>query len=284
MATRPKSEGKSSPTDTRGKIIDALMELAAETRFEDISIRDICTAAAVSLADFRDAFPSKGAVLAGFSRRIDRAVLAHDTGELADENPRERLFDVLMRRLEAMTPYREGVREAIAWLRREPVDLAATASEVLRARDHHGLRSTTAFRPAAAYLGHVRARIKILTRESTHPRDDVATLLEKAEGLQDAVDDLWSGLRQAGDDLRHSEATLAGDIGHARQLLTTDLARLQDAQAADRDAARSRNEELARRIDAMVRRIETTLDGLSDHQELLAGLRALVRMVRADQA
>jgi hypothetical protein len=143
---------------------------------------------------------------------------------------------------------------------------------------------TTAFRPAAAYLGHVRARIKILTRESTHPRDDVATLLEKAEGLQDAVDDLWSGLRQAGDDLRHSEATLAGDIGHARQLLTTDLARLQDAQAADRDAARSRNEELARRIDAMVRRIETTLDGLSDHQELLAGLRALVRMVRADQA
>ena len=120
MATRPKSEAKSKPTDTRGKIIDALMELAAETRFEDISIRDICKAADVSLADFRDAFPSKGAVLAGFSRRIDRAVLAQDTGELADESPRERLFDVLMRRLEAMAPYREGVRETIAWLRRTP--------------------------------------------------------------------------------------------------------------------------------------------------------------------
>jgi signal transduction histidine kinase len=33
-------------------------------------------------------------------------------------------------------------------LRREPVDLAVTAAEVLRARDHHGLRSTTAFEPA----------------------------------------------------------------------------------------------------------------------------------------
>ena len=129
MATRSKSEGKSAPTDTRGKIVDALMELAAETRFEDISIRDICKAAGVSLADFRDAFPSKGAVLAGFSRRIDRAVLAQDTGELADESPRERLFDVLMRRLEAMTPYREGVREAIAWLRREPV-AALTMNQV----------------------------------------------------------------------------------------------------------------------------------------------------------
>ena len=120
MATRPKHEAKSPPRDTRGKIVDALMELAAERRFDDISVRDICHAAGVSLADFRNSFPSKGAVLAGFSRRIDRAVLEQDTGELADESPRERLFDVLMRRLEAMAPYREGLREVTAWLRREP--------------------------------------------------------------------------------------------------------------------------------------------------------------------
>jgi hypothetical protein len=59
---------------------------------------------------------------------------------------------------------------------------------------------------------------------------------------------------------------------------------VQDAQAADRSAARSGDEDLGHRIDAMVRRIEATLDGLSDHQELLTGLRALVRMVRSDQA
>jgi AcrR family transcriptional regulator len=118
MATKAKSEAK--PADPRGRIVDALMELASERRFEDISIRDICKAADVSLADFRDAFPSKGAILAGFSRRIDRAVLSQDSAELSDESPRERLFDILMRRLEAMTPYREGVREAAAWLRREP--------------------------------------------------------------------------------------------------------------------------------------------------------------------
>jgi AcrR family transcriptional regulator len=117
MATRAKSEAK--PADARGKIVDALMELASERRFEEISIRDICAAAGVSLADFRDSFPSKGAVLAGFSRRIDRAVLAGDRSEIADESPRERLFDILMRRLEAMTPYREGLREATAWIRRD---------------------------------------------------------------------------------------------------------------------------------------------------------------------
>jgi len=114
---------------------------------------------------------------------------------------------------------------------------------------------TTAFRPAAAYFWHVRARLKVLTRESTHPRDDVVSLLARTEEIKGAVDDLSS-----------------------------DLSRLQDAQAADRSAARSRDEELARRIDSIVRQIEATLDGLSDHQELLAGLRALVRMVRSDQA
>src|SRR5208337_3286050 len=37
-----------------------------------------------------------------------------------DESPRERLFDILMRRLEAMALYREGLREATAWLTRDP--------------------------------------------------------------------------------------------------------------------------------------------------------------------
>jgi AcrR family transcriptional regulator len=76
MATRAKSD--TEPADPRGKIVDALMELASEQRFEDISIRDICKTAGVTLADFRDAFPSKGAVLASFSRRIDRVVLTQD--------------------------------------------------------------------------------------------------------------------------------------------------------------------------------------------------------------
>jgi AcrR family transcriptional regulator len=132
MATRPKHEAKSTPpSDTRGKIVDALMKLAAERRFEDISISDIAKAAGVTLADFRDAFPSKGAVLAGFSRRIDRAVLEQDTGELADESPRERLFDILMRRLDAMAPYRDGVREAVAWMSRTPVAALAMNQVVM---------------------------------------------------------------------------------------------------------------------------------------------------------
>ena len=117
--------------DPRARIVDALMALAAEQPFEDISISAICERAGVSLADFRDSFPSKGAVLAGFSKRIDRIVLAGETGDLAREAPKERLFDVLMRRLDAMAPYREGLREITQWLRREPLAALAVNQVVL---------------------------------------------------------------------------------------------------------------------------------------------------------
>jgi predicted nucleic acid-binding Zn-ribbon protein len=117
-----------------------------------------------------------------------------------------------------------------------------------------------------------------------HPRDDVPTLLERAEVIEQSVNELRIHLKSANEDLRRTESALADGVDHARELLTGDLNRLQDTQAADRAATRSRNEELERRIDQMVRRIEATLDGISDHQELLAGQRALVRMVRCDPA
>jgi hypothetical protein len=143
---------------------------------------------------------------------------------------------------------------------------------------------STAFRPAAAYFGHLRERIKVLTRESTYPRDDVATLLRRVDMMEQSADELRRQLRNASEDLRRTESALTDGIGHARQVLADDLNRLRDMQAADRAAARSRDEDLERQIGQMVRRIEATLDGISDHQELLAGLRALVRMVRSDPA
>ena len=109
----------SRPTDPRRRVVEALMRLAAIRPFEDIRIADIATEAGVSLADFRDLYPSKGAVLGGFSRMIDREVLEGQTDDMAGEPGKERLFDVLMRRLDAMSPYREGLKGVSEWLRRD---------------------------------------------------------------------------------------------------------------------------------------------------------------------
>ena len=133
----------------------------------------------------------------------------------------------------------------------------------------------TMFRPASAYLFHVRERIKVFTRESMQPRDDVITLRER-------MDEVSALARQSADELYRTQAELADTIEHTRSLLSADLSRLRETQEADRAQARARHDDLERQIDQMVRRIEATLDGISDHQELLAGLRALVRMVRSE--
>jgi AcrR family transcriptional regulator len=122
---------KSAPTDKRAAIVEALMELAAERRWEDISISDVAARAGVTLSQFRDAFPSKGAVLGAYSRMIDKQVLDGTTGDLMAEPAKERLFDVLMRRLDAMAPHREALRAIVEWAKRDPVSAAALNSVAL---------------------------------------------------------------------------------------------------------------------------------------------------------
>ena len=89
---------------------------------------------------------------------------------------------------------------------------------------------STAIRPAAAYLAHVRERIGALARESTHPRDDVASLKRRVDLVAGSVRELRGEVRGVADELHRAESSLADDITHARELLTADLSRAQDAQ------------------------------------------------------
>jgi AcrR family transcriptional regulator len=116
---------KTAAPPVRERIIDALMELAAEGRWDEIEIGDIAARAGCSLADFRDAFPSRGAVLGGLARRIDRAVLEGSFADLRDEPARDRVFDVMMRRIDALTPYKAALRQIVPALKRDPLAAAA---------------------------------------------------------------------------------------------------------------------------------------------------------------
>src|SRR5688572_3920316 len=123
------SQEDAMPTEAspnkRQAIIDALMDLASRRSWNGIEIKDVAQAANVTLAEFRDLFPSKGAVLGALSRQIDKQVLEGTTDDLAGEPARERIFDVLMRRFDALAPYRAALRRISADLRYDPVSLAA---------------------------------------------------------------------------------------------------------------------------------------------------------------
>lgn len=122
----PEPEAAAAPAlNPREAIVQALMRLAADRPWNDIEVTDIAQEAGVTLVEFRRLFPSKGAVLGGFSRMIDEEVLVGTTDDLAEEPVRERLFDVMMRRLDALGPYKPALRRIAYALRSDPLALAA---------------------------------------------------------------------------------------------------------------------------------------------------------------
>jgi AcrR family transcriptional regulator len=104
----------------RAKAIDALMALLAEQSFEQIGLAEVAGRADLKLSQLRAEFGSVLAIFAAHVKDIDRAVLAGGDADMTEEPPRERLFDVLMRRLEALAPYKEAVRSVMRSARRNP--------------------------------------------------------------------------------------------------------------------------------------------------------------------
>lgn len=114
------TDGTLPPPSPRERIIAAFMGLLAEKSIERIDLAEIAKRAEVPLADLRGEFNSTLAILAAHMKEIDRAVLRGGDGDMAQEPARERLFDVLMRRLEAHGPYREAVRSLLRSAARNP--------------------------------------------------------------------------------------------------------------------------------------------------------------------
>jgi AcrR family transcriptional regulator len=123
-ASKPGFEA-APPGDPKDAIIAALLELAGERHWEDIPLADVAARANVSLSTFRDLFPSKGAVLAAFLRKIDKIVLEGTKSAPADEPAKERLIEVLRRRLDALAPYKLGLEGISEWTARDPFAAAA---------------------------------------------------------------------------------------------------------------------------------------------------------------
>jgi AcrR family transcriptional regulator len=119
---RPRRSNATSdpPRTDREKIVAAFLALLGEQPIENIGHADIAARAGVSLSVLRDEFGTKLRIFAAFIKAIDRKVLEGGDADMAEEPARERLFDVLMRRLEALSPYRPAIRSVMRSARRNP--------------------------------------------------------------------------------------------------------------------------------------------------------------------
>jgi AcrR family transcriptional regulator len=104
----------------RSKAVKAALDLATERRWGDISLADIARAANLSLADLRREFTCKSDILRAFQAELDAEVLTRAKPAGEAQTPRDRLFDVVMTRFEAMQPYKPALKRIASYLCRRP--------------------------------------------------------------------------------------------------------------------------------------------------------------------
>lgn len=117
--------------DIPDHVVDTALALAAEKGWRRLSLADIAIAAKLPIGAVLGAYRSKAAILAAFARRIDRQVADGTSLEDLERPARERLFDVLMRRFDALAPHRQGLRAIVRDLQREPLAAACAGATLL---------------------------------------------------------------------------------------------------------------------------------------------------------
>jgi len=108
-------------------------------------------------------------------------------------------------------------------------------------------------RPASAAMQQLRRRLDTIAADTRYPRDDVLKLRAQVEAHEIAVEQ------------------------HKAQL--TEHAARTDALAAQLERQRL---DLEQRMTALTRKFEESLERLTDNRELIAGIKAFLRMIRGD--
>ncbi|MFM7610550.1 MAG: TetR family transcriptional regulator, partial [Alphaproteobacteria bacterium] len=110
-------------------LIAAFWRVIAAHGWPGLTMRRLAAEAGVEAATLRERFPTRLDVLLLHGRVMDQAVLA---GTIPGQggSARDRIFDVLMRRLDAMQPHREGILRLFEDMRRDPLLALALAPHI----------------------------------------------------------------------------------------------------------------------------------------------------------
>ncbi len=117
-------------------LVETALKLAAEKGWRDLSLAEIAEAAELPLGKAYQVFSSKQAILEAFARGIDAEVLADETMEQDwdqdESSARDRLFDVMMRRFDALQPYKRGLGNILYDQARDPFGALCGLRQLLR--------------------------------------------------------------------------------------------------------------------------------------------------------
>jgi AcrR family transcriptional regulator len=113
------------------RMLDRALGLVAERGWSGTSLAEMAAAAALPLETFCAHYPSKAAVLRGLVKRVDSAMLSGvEAG--AGEGARDRLFDAIMRRFDALNLHKAAVRAIARDVGCDPLAIACGAGPFCR--------------------------------------------------------------------------------------------------------------------------------------------------------
>ncbi len=107
-------------TETIDRLIDAAFARAARDGWVALSMAEIAAEAGVTVAEAFAAASSKFAILDALLQRVEAQMLADAAPDFA-ESPRDRLFELVMLRFDALGPYRAGLGALLRDLPNDPV-------------------------------------------------------------------------------------------------------------------------------------------------------------------
>ena len=120
-------------TEAGKTALDAFLGLVAEKGFAAVTLRDVAGAAGLGLADLYRLYPDKTTLVAAFVARVDAEVLAGTPSQGdPEETARDRLFDTMMRRYDALRPHKAVLGVIRAAAARDPLLLLALGPAMRR--------------------------------------------------------------------------------------------------------------------------------------------------------
>lgn len=176
--------------DHAPRILDGALRIAAREGWRAASLAAIAAESGLPLLEVYRRYPSRTAILAGLLDRTDEAVLEGIAPDLA-EPVRDRLFEVVMRRFDALKPHKAGIAGVAHALTGDPVGVACLGPRFLRSMgwmlesagvDSSGWRGALRAKGlAAVYLAGLRAWLADDTPDSSETMAAVDRALRRAE-------------------------------------------------------------------------------------------------------
>lgn len=180
-------------------LIAAAFAQAGERGWRRLSVVQAAREAGLPLDRARARFPAPSAVLMRFGLLADQSALA---GATADGSQRDRLFDMVMRRIDVLQAHRAGVLALLHRLPAQPVTSALLAASTLRSM---GWMLEAAGIPTAGLLGGLRAQgmlavwlwtVRAWRNDASDDLPATMAALDRALDRAEQADASLSGLRR----------------------------------------------------------------------------------------